>query len=85
MGINNVSVTGLGDDVVAGQRPEVRNPVCLESPGIIEEYAEVPGKGDRVPLGPTVLGLDDGPGRSREDRLTPTKAILQSYTDDEVM
>ena len=38
-----------------------------------------------IPLGPAVLGLDNDPGRSREDRLTPTKAILQVDAEDNVV
>jgi hypothetical protein len=40
---------------------------------------------DRIPLEAAVLGLDDGPGCSGEDRPAPSKAILQSDAEEEVM
>ena len=78
MGIDCVPVAGLNDDVVAGQRPEVRSPLDVESQAMLEKYSEVSGKVDGIPLGPAVLGLDYDPGRRREDGLAPAEAILQS-------
>ena len=84
MGVERVPVAGLDDDVVAGQRSEVRSPLDVESQGMLEKDGKVSGEVDGIPLGPAVLGLDDGPGCSREDGLAPAKAIRQSDAKDEV-
>ncbi len=85
MGIDGVPVTGLNDDVVAGKRPEVHSPFDIERAGMFETYSQVSDNVDGIPLGPAVLGLDNDPGRRREDGLAPAKAILQSDAEDEVM
>jgi hypothetical protein len=85
MGIDCVPVAELDDDVIARQRPEVRSPFDVESPGILEKNGEVSGRVDGIPLGPAVLGLDYDPGRGREDGLAPAIAILQADAEDEVM
>jgi hypothetical protein len=85
MGIDCIPVAGLNNDVIARHRSEVCSPFCLESLGVLEKYGEVPGEVDGIPLRPAVLSTNYNSGRRREDGLAPTKAILQSNAEDEVM
>jgi hypothetical protein len=85
MGINYVPVAGFNKDVVARQLPEVRSPFCSESSGVLDQYGEVSGDVDGIPLRPSIFGLDDNPIRGREDGPTPTIAILQPDAEEEVM
>src|SRR5512139_254221 len=85
MSIECVPVVAFDHNVVAGQLPEVCSLFGVESPGILEKYGYVSSQVDGIPLRPSIFNPDDDSSRSREDGLTPTKAILQSDAENKVM